>query len=182
MNGLALDACCLLKLVAARRIFHENSTKLGFSLYVPQVVAKESIYILEPDEDQTDQLVRKEVNMDDYVHRNLVSYCDVEGSYEFELYVQFAVKLDDGEAACLAIAKSRSWSIASDDRVARRLAMEHSVPIFGTPEIVKFWAERNSSSDQDIASAIGNIHRFAKYAPRASVPDADWWYRKLNAV
>ncbi|HUP82460.1 MAG TPA: hypothetical protein VM260_28155 [Pirellula sp.] len=177
MSCLALDACCLLNLVAAGRILHENSTKLGFSLYVPHVVAKESIYILQPDEDQSDQLVRKEVNMDDYVQRNLVSYCDVEDSYESELYVQFAVQLDDGEAACLAIAKSRSWAIASDDRVARRLAIEHRVPIFGTPEIVKIWAERNSSSDKDIVLAIGNIQRFAKYAPRLSVPDADWWYR-----
>jgi len=177
MSGLALDACCLLNLVAAGRILHENSTKFGFSLYVPKVVAKESIYILQPDDDQSDQLVRKEVNMDDYVHRNLVSYCDVEGSYESELYVQFAVQLDDGEAACIAIAKSRSWAIASDDRVARRLATAHSVPVLGTPEIVKTWAEYNSISDHDIALAIGNIQRFAKYTPRASVTDADWWYQ-----
>jgi len=68
--------------------------------------------------------------MDDYVQCNLVSYCDVEGSYESELYVQFAVQLDDKEAAL---------------------------------------------SDHDIALAIGNIQRFAKYTPRARVTDADWW-------
>lgn len=181
MSSLALDACCLLNLVAAGKMLHENSTKLGFSIFVPKVVAKEAIYILQPDDDQTDQLVRKEVDMNNYVERKLVSYCDVEGSYEAELYVQFAVQLDDGEAACLAIAKSRSWVMASDDRVARRIATEHSVPVLGTPEIVRTWAESNSVSDSEIAIVIGNIQRFAKYAPRANVPDADWWYQKQVA-
>jgi predicted nucleic acid-binding protein len=181
MSSLALDACCLLNLVAAGQILHESSTKLGFSIFVPKVVAKESIYILQPDDDQSGQLVRKEVDMDDYVERKLVSYCDVEGSYETELYVQFAVDIDDGEAACLAIAKSRSWVMATDDRVARRIATEHSVPVLGTPEIVRTWAESNSVSDSEIALAIGNIQRFAKYAPRANVLDADWWYQKQLA-
>lgn len=181
MSGLALDACCLLNLVAAGKILHENSTKLGFSVFVPKVVAMESIYILQPDDDQTGQLVRKEVDMNNYVDRKLVSYCDVEGSYEAELYVQFAVQIDDGEAACLAIAKSRSWIMATDDRVARRIATEHTVKVLGTLEIVRTWAESNSVSDSEIALAIGNIQRFAKYAPRANVTDADWWYQKQIA-
>ena len=176
MSSLALDACCLLNLVAAGKILHENSTKFGYSIFVPKVVAKESIYILQPDENQAGQLVRKEVDMNNYVDRKLISYCDVEGSYEAELYVQFAVQIDDGEAACLAIAKSRSWTMATDDRVARRIATEHSVKVLGTPEIVRAWAESNSISDSEIASAIGNIQRFAKYVPRANGPDADWWY------
>jgi predicted nucleic acid-binding protein len=181
MSSLALDACCLLNLVAAGKILHENSTKLGFLMFVPKVVARESMYILQPDEDQTDQLVRKEVDMNNYVDRKLLSYCDVEGSYEAELYVQFAVQIDDGEAACLAIAKSRSWIMASDDRVARRIATEHSVKVLGTPEIVRTWAESKSVSDSEIALAIGNIQRFAKYVPRANAPDAAWWYQKQAA-
>ena len=78
MSSLALDACCLLNLVAAGKILHENSTKSGFAIFVPKVVAKESIYILQPDDDQTGQLVRKQVDMNNYVDRKLVSYCDVE--------------------------------------------------------------------------------------------------------
>jgi predicted nucleic acid-binding protein len=116
--------------------------------------------------------------MNRYMERQLLSYCDIEGSVEAELYVKFAVQLDDGEAACLAIAKSRSWIMATDDRVARRMAMEQSVKVLGTPEIVRTWAECNCVSDGEIALAIGNIQRFAKYTPRANGPDSDWWYRK----
>lgn len=145
MSSLAIDACCLLNLIAAGNILHENSTKLGFSIFVPKVVAKESIYILEPDEDQSGQLVRQEVGMNRYVDRKLVSYCDIEGSVEAELYVKFAVQLDDGEAACLAIAKSRSWIMATDDRVARRMATEQSVKVLGTPEIVRAWAQSGAA-------------------------------------
>lgn len=178
MSSVAIDACCLLNLIAAGNILHENSTKLGFSIFVPKVVAEESIYVLQPDDDQSGQLVRQKVDMNRYVERQLLSYCDIEGSVEAELYVKFAVQLDDGEAACLAIAKSRSWIMATDDRVARRMAMEQSVKVLGTPEIVRNWAECNCVSDGEIALAIGNIQRFAKYTPRANGPDSDWWYRK----
>lgn len=181
MSSLVLDACCLLNLTAAGKILHENSSRTGFSFFVPRVVAKESIYILQPDDDQAGQLVRKEVDMNLYVDRKLVSYCDVEGAYETELYVQFAVQIDDGEAACLAIAKSRSWILATDDRIARRLATEQSVKVLGTPEIVRTWAESNSVSDSEISSVIGNIQRYAKYVPRSNVPDAEWWYQKQLA-
>lgn len=181
MSSLALDACCLLNLVAAGKILHENASKIGFSFFVPGVVAKESVYILQPEDDQAEQLVRKEVDMNQYVGRKLVSYCDIQGVYEAELYVQFAVQIDDGEAACLAIAKSRSWILATDDRVARRLATEQSVKVLGTPELVRTWAESNSVSDSEISSVIGNIQRYAKYVPRSNVPDAEWWYQKQLA-
>ncbi len=182
MSSLALDACCLINLVAAGKILRENPTKIGFSFFVPRVVAKESIYILQPDDEQAGQLVRKEVDMNQYVDRKSVSYCDIEGGYEAALYVRFAVQLDDGEAACLAIAKSRSWILATDDRVARRLATQQSVKVLGTPEIVRTWAESNSVSDSEISSVIGNIRRYAKYAPRVNVPDAEWWYQKQLAI
>lgn len=182
MSSLALDACCLINLVAAGKILRENPTKIGFSFFVPRVVAKESIYILQPDDEQAGQLVRKEVDMNQYVDRKSVSYCDIEGGYEAALYVRFAVQLDDGEAACLAIAKSRSWILATDDRVARRLATEQSVKVLGTPEIVRTWAESNSVSDSEISSVIGNLRRYAKYAPRVNVPDAEWWYQKQLAI
>jgi len=182
MSSVAIDACCLLNLIAAGNILHENSTKLGFSIFVPKVVAKESIYVLQPDDDQSGQLVRQKVDMNRYMERQLLSYCDIEGSVEAELYVKFAVQLDDGEAACLAIAKSRSWIMATDDRVARRMATEQSVNVLGTPEIVRAWAQCNCVSDAEIALAIGNIQRFAKYTPRANGPDADWWYRKYGTI
>ncbi len=177
MSGLVLDACCLLNLIAAGKILDETSRTLSCTLFVPKVVAREAIYILQPDDEQPDLLVRKEVGINNYAESSLISFCDVEGSYEAELYVQFAVQLDDGEAACLAIAKSRSMTMASDDRIARRLAIEHSVPVLGTPEIVKTWAETCSATDHDTALVIGNIQRFAKYTPRSNVTDADWWYQ-----
>ena len=42
---------------------------------------------------------------------------------------QFIIHLDKGEASCLAVAATRKWKIATDDRDARqwavRLAMQH---------------------------------------------------------
>ncbi len=174
MHCMAVDACCLINLLAAGKIL-VPATNLQISFHVPTTVAQESVYLLQPDKDQPEKLVRTEINLTELAQDGRIHYCDVEGSYEGELFVQFAVKLDDGEAACLAIAKSRSWSVASDDRIARRLALEHNVPIVGTPELVKHWADAHSATDQDVAEVISQIEKFAKYVPRANVPEATWW-------
>jgi predicted nucleic acid-binding protein len=40
--------------------------------------------------------------------------------------------LDEGEAACLALARSRGYAFLTDDRVARREARRLGVPLSGT--------------------------------------------------
>lgn len=45
--------------------------------------------------------------------------------------------LDKGEAACLALARSRGYAFLTDDRVARREARRPGVPISGTLGVLK---------------------------------------------
>ena len=47
--------------------------------------------------------------------------------------VEFAAQIDDGEASCLAIAKSRGWLVATDDRKAIRLAVKSGISVITTP-------------------------------------------------
>ncbi len=179
MHCMAVDACCLINLLAAGKILVRQLTSK--SAFMCQPLLRKSLCIFSsPIKTSQKSLCGRKINLTELAQDGRIHYCDVEGSYEGELFVQFAVKLDDGEAACLAIAKSRSWSVASDDRIARRLALEHNVPIVGTPELVKHWADAHSATDQDVAEVISQIEKFAKYVPRANVPVATWWNQKRD--
>jgi predicted nucleic acid-binding protein len=52
-----------------------------------------------------------------------------ESPEEDALFVQFAAKIDDGEAMTLALCVSRGYAFATDDRKARRIAASVAEPI-----------------------------------------------------
>ena len=110
------------------------------------------------------------------IDEGVLNGCSLQSGEESDLFVQLAVRLDDGEAACLAIAKCRSLTLATDDRVARRISDELSVDVLGTPELVRSWAELCGVSPGILAESISNIQRLAKFIPRPGANDADWWF------
>ena len=116
------------------------------------------------------------IDLTQYFAHGVLFQCDVEGEEETDLFVQYATRLDDGEAACLAIAKNRGWSLATDDRPATTLAGQAGVPVLTTSELVKRWAKRTRANQQQIAAALWNIQRFAKFTPRQNSPAAAWWF------
>jgi hypothetical protein len=54
--------------------------------------------------------------------------CDLEGEQESDLFVQLAVKLDDGEAVCFAIAKSRGRLLAKEGESTVAPAVATALP------------------------------------------------------
>lgn len=56
---------------------------------------------------------------------------------EQSLRDQLMPPLDQGEAACLALAYNRGYALLTDDRVARREARRLGVPVSGTIGILK---------------------------------------------
>ena len=89
------------------------------------------------------------------------------------------MRLDDGEAACLAIAKHRRWSLATDDRPAGTLAGQAGVRVLTTAELVRQWAKKVNAKKQEITTVLLNIQRFAKFVPRPGSPEAAWWFAQL---
>ncbi|MBI3411335.1 MAG: hypothetical protein HY040_23620 [Planctomycetes bacterium] len=146
-----------------------------FKLHLPLKVKGESQYVLQPDEDDEKKLVKSDMDLDPLIKAGLLHECDLEGEEETDLFVQMAVKLDDGEAACFAIAKSRGWLLATDERPTERLAKQHGVSIITTPELVKHWADKTKASDEDVAQVLWNIQTYAHYFPRKSLSMHSWW-------
>ncbi|MCA9093070.1 MAG: hypothetical protein KDA68_06260 [Planctomycetaceae bacterium] len=185
MTDIVVDACCLINLVASGNILPtstemgKKSKKASFpgTLHVPEIVANEALYILQPDSDDPSALIKTPIDLSASREQRLLLDCNIEGIEESSLFVQLAVRLDDGEAASLAIAKNRSWTLATDDRVAATLAAELSVVVLNTPELVKLWADHVGANARQIHKTIHSIQTNAKFVPRQESREAEWWQR-----
>jgi hypothetical protein len=195
MQDAAVDACSLINVIAAapsllplptstRRVSAKAKTgvhHLGITLHVPTKVAdEESLYVLQPDKDDSTKLFKAKIDLDPFLKSGLLQRCDLDGEGEPELFVQFATRLDDGEAACLAIAKSRGWILATDDRKARTIANAEAVAVMTTPELLKQWASISGACDKEVSEVLQTIQRFARFVPNPTSPEYQWWVDHLT--
>jgi hypothetical protein len=190
MTDVAVDACCLINLLAADCVLSQPAASkkrskgtvhpdevasLGLVLHVPTIVANESLYILKTDQDDSAKLLKSPIDLEPYFSNGILQRCDIEGEHETAYFVGYASRLDDGEAACVALAKSRGWMLATDDRPATTLALQQGVPVLTTAELLKRWATVTKATKAEVSTALSNIQRFAKFVPRLKSPEAHWW-------
>jgi hypothetical protein len=194
MEDVAVDACCLINLLAAGLILspppspkslrrkksvsakaEESPLDIGLTLHVPAKVIQETFYLLQPDAEDDSKLVKTPMDLAPFIQAGVIHSCDFESEQEMEQFVQLATRLDDGEAACFAIAQSRRWLLATDDRPATKLAAQAGLTVITTPELVKRWADTSGAADEEVAAVIQNIQAFARFVPRPDSPDCAWW-------
>jgi predicted nucleic acid-binding protein len=119
------------------------------------------------------------VDLTPFVDTGALTSCEIEGEVEEDLYVSYALELDDGEAMSLAIAQSRNLALATDERKARRIAQEN-VPLLSlisTAEIIRAWAE--GKERRDVIAVVRSILIRARFRPADSDPLAFWWNEML---
>jgi predicted nucleic acid-binding protein len=77
--------------------------------------------------------------VDELLARNQLAVVMLDGRDELERWATYTLRLDAGEAATLAAAAARGWSIAVDERAARRIAGQDIGPnrITGTVGILR---------------------------------------------
>ena len=194
MKDVAVDACCLINLLAAGCVLPRpaankklkdsgqpvGSHSLGFVLHVPTIVAGESLYIVQPDHDDPSKLLKSAIDLESCFADGTLQRCEIEEGDETALFVGYATKLDDGEAACLAVARNRSWLLATDDRPATSLAVQVGITVLTTAELLKQWATNTEATKNEITTALLNIQRFAKFVPRPNSPEAAWWLSQVS--
>ncbi|MBL9164646.1 MAG: hypothetical protein JNL18_18100 [Planctomycetaceae bacterium] len=167
-----IDACCLINLYASGSAA-EILAASGGVYYVSDEVRGEALTTRRPDPLDPPKLQTQPIDLTAGLQAGWLNACSLEGSEEFDAYLEFAQQLDDGEASCLAIAKARQWKVATDDRKAIRICSEHGIQVITTPELVKRWAEK--SKPTDIRAVIANIERFASFRPGRTHPLHPWW-------
>lgn len=174
MADQILDACCVINLFGSGRL-ESVIAGCGGDFYVSEQVRAESLSIRQPDPNDPSVLVSVTIDLSGAISSGLILETAVAATDEMEAYVDFAVELDDGEASCLAIALIRGWTVATDDRKAKRLASQAGVDVITTPELIQRWANAEGASDAEVGDVLQSIERFARYRPRRSHPLYDWW-------
>lgn len=168
-----IDACCTINLYAAGNML-TLLPALENEWYITENVTAETRYIRKIDPDDPTKLVKDSIDLRPALDTGVLRSCTAtEG--ELAAFVELAVLLDDGEAMCLAIAQSRGWMLATDDRKARRIARERGVSLVSTPELLKHWATTTGADEVDVARTLANIQTYARFRPNNSLPEVDWW-------
>lgn len=171
---MVIDTCVLINLLATDRV-GEIVESISPSRLVCPGVSGESLYLRSVDPDGQQEAV----DLAPLFGQNVFTACPMEGNPEEELYVGYSLELDDGEAMSLAIAHSRNIALATDDRKARRLALENApgISLLSTPQIIRAWAEGRDHAE--VASVIQAIHKRARFSPSEDDPLASWWNQHL---
>ena len=138
------------------------------------LVKDESLYLRKEDDINENE----SVNIDELINQGVIQICDCETIEEQEFFVNLAAILDDGEAMSLAIALSRNWHLATDDKKARRIFKENNSNnnfLISTTDLIKTWAESEKIDADIIKSILLKVERKASFRPPKSDPNLQWW-------
>lgn len=167
-----LDACVLINLLASDEI--ETILRVsGRQSLICSVVQSESIYLRTEDPKAPEE----HVDLRPLINSGLLVVCSAETDEEVELYVDYASVLDDGEAMSLAIALSRDYLLATDERKARRLFLETSgdpMRLISTSSLLRMWGEDQNSPGL-LKQCLLKIERRARYQPPTTDENYQWW-------
>ena len=168
-----IDACCLINLYASGN--EDSILQACGEFWISTQVRNEALCIRRVDENDPTRLVTQDIDLGHAIAAGHIQTCQLEGQNETDAFVRFAMQLDDGEASCVAIAKSRGWTMATDDRKARRIASESGISLISTPEVIQRWVGVTSPSKVAIVELLQRIERFAGFRPRRTDPLHQWW-------
>lgn len=174
MPGQIVDACCLINVYASGNPL-DILRALAGEVFVPDLVRRESLFIRREDDQDQSVLVSQAIDLSDALADGVLRECKLESEQEADEFVRLASILDDGEAACMALAKCRSWMVATDDRKALRIAQSEGVPTITTPEIIKRWAETRSIETVGITDVVRRIERYSRFVPQRNAALFNWW-------
>lgn len=173
-STILLDACVLINLLASE----ELTTILSLSndeFKICTVVKEESFYLRS---DKTEDQPFTLANFDSLIQSGLLTICELEDEKEEELFVDYSSQLGSGEAMSIAIAQSRGYFLATDDRKARRIFLEaitNPAFLLSTADLIRDWAESSLIPSDQLKTALLNIQRRANFTPRRIDPNFQWW-------
>lgn len=169
-QALVVDTCVLINLLATDRL-DEIALHVAPGFLVCTAVASESIYLRPLDATQQPE----QAILDPFFENKILAACDCDNDAEEQLYVNYALELDDGEAMSLAIAHARKLPLATDDKKAKRVIRDRAkhMRVVSTSEILYAWSTgRGRAEIKPVLEAIGIRARFR---PPDDDPLIAWW-------
>lgn len=175
-DSLLLDANCILNLYATGHL-RDITGALPYQFRIADYVLEhEVLYVWRPSPtDGSD--VQEPVDLTSLVEEGLIQAMGLESLAEEATFVELAADLDDGEAVTGALAFHRGYSVATDDRKARRVLGRLSPPVglVSTLELLKMWAEETRVPRDELGTVMAEMQSSASYRPGARDPLYTWW-------
>jgi len=170
-ESVLLDACSLLNIYGTGEMESIIRT-LPFRVAVGVRARREAQWIRVEGEEE-----REPVDIQPLVDTRLVVIEELQSQEEIDLFVELGLLLDDGEAEALALAIVRGYSMATDDRKARRMAevrIDRS-RLWSTLELLHEWHTRGGPSGPILSKTLRRMAYCSTYYPRRSDPLWGWW-------
>jgi uncharacterized caspase-like protein len=180
MASAAIDACCLIDLLASG---HAEAIlrACGHAWQLPVAVQSEVQFVRQRDPVEAGKLVSAPVDLTGLISAGVLAVCQPDIQPELELFTQYAALFrSDGEAMCLALAATRGWLIATDDRKAIRIGQQAGLTVISSPQLVKTWADNSHPDQSTLVSALENIELLAQFRPNASMRECQWWLANVG--
>jgi hypothetical protein len=172
-----IDACCLIDLLAsgqAKAILRAA----GCAWHLPDAVQDEVKYLRQYDPAQAGAFLNVPADLSPHLALGLLTPCQLDDPQEQARFVHYAtIFRSDGEAMCLALAESRGWAVATDDRKAIGVAGQAGLTVISCPQLVKAWADATRPDPAVLAGVLTDIQTLAKFVPNPSMTEAAWWFR-----
>jgi predicted nucleic acid-binding protein len=174
MSPTILDTCCFINVCASQHPLAIIRAAFG-EVMIPKNVIEESLFLRQPSADAPHILVPSPIRHDALLAEGAIRIVGFESESEMDLFVRLAAAIDDGEAACLALASSRGLALATDERKAIALARDLDLRVVTTPEILMKWIEAASPEAGIVMEVIRNIETYGRFKPRRSSVHSKWW-------
>lgn len=161
---LILDACVLLNLLATgvlEQILQASVRESSICI----LVGKEGFFL----RNDTDVNEIESVDLKPFIESGIIKSCNLEIDTEWQMFVNLAARLDDGEAMTLAIALSRNWRVATDDKKMRKVFLEYaggdSESLVSTSDLIKKWIKKEKIDEKTVESTLTMIEKRAGFRP-----------------
>lgn len=174
---VVLDACVLINLIASGEIISIRRA-IEMDFMICPVVEKESISVQTGDPLSPRQLI----DLAPFIQSGVLSIRKLADQREEELFVDYAARLDDGEAMSLAIVHSVGCKLATDDAKARKIfiqAINQPDQLLSTTEIIRIWAIKEGVTQSNLKAVLLAIQQKARFFPSKNDPNCKWWFDVL---
>jgi predicted nucleic acid-binding protein len=168
---LLLDACVAINLAATGQ-FPGIAETLALTFILARQAAAEVGHL----RDTIDgELVTTPIDLTQYETDQVLQFTDLEPS-EYNLYIELAALVDDGEAATIAAAAHRHIQLATDDRKARNLCAQRGLtePL-RTLALMHSYVDGAGLSHDQTRELLLKIRERASFQPPRTDPDQKWW-------
>jgi len=173
-NGVILDACCLINLYATGRCA-QILTALPYTFAAARGALDEANYLARRLDDGTYE--QQDINWAPLIEGELIKVFELETEAEEALFVDLSIRLDDGEAATLAIGIERGYTVATDEKKATNLLRDDfpGCLITDTLSLLREWEQIMAPSPDDLAHVLRSIRDLAHYRPGPGHSLYEWW-------